>query len=83
MSVLRFFLGGRDLEMVEIRRLLDRHAPDRVEDLGLSWGARASVYLLGIEAALARGETPVLVELIDDLPATMDRARLQVVEQGS
>jgi hypothetical protein len=80
MSVLRFFLGGRDLEMVEIRRLLDRHAPDRFEDLGLSWGARASAYLPGIEAALARGETPVLVELIDDLPATMDRARLRVVD---
>lgn len=80
MSILRFFLGGRDLEMVEIRRLLDRHAPDLVEDLGLSWGARASAYLPRIEAALARGETPVLVELIDDLPATMDRARLQVVD---
>lgn len=65
---LRFFLGGYDLEMAEIRRLLDQHVPDQVEDLALSWGAAASAYKDAILAALGRGETPVLIELVDDLP---------------
>ncbi len=76
----RFFLGGHDLEMREIRALLDRRLPGRVEDAGLAWGARASAYEPAIAAALARGETPVLVELEDDLPPTFDRARLVVVD---
>jgi len=80
MTALRFFLGGQDLEMFEIRRLLDRHAPGQVEDLQLPWGARGSAYLRRIEAALAGGETPVLVELTDDLPLTLDRDRLVVVD---
>ena len=40
----RFFLGGRDLEMAEIRKLLDRHARDRIEDRHLPWGAKLSQY---------------------------------------
>jgi len=79
-SRLHFFLGGRDLEMLEIRHLLEAHAAGQVEDLGLAWGARASAYRPGIEAALARGETPVLVELQDDLPPEIDRARLLAVD---
>lgn len=66
--------------MREIRTLLEREAPGRVEDAGLAWGARASHYQDQISAALARGETPVLVELEDDLPAGVDRGRLLVVD---
>ena len=77
----RFFLGGRDLEMVEIRRLLDRHAADRIEDKGLAWGAAVSAYHSELLAALPRGETPVLIELKDDLPADLfDRGRTVVVD---
>lgn len=65
--VLRFFLGGHDLEMHTIRRLLDEHAQGHVEDKGLGWGAKASAYRTELEACLACGEKPVLVELEDDL----------------
>ena len=77
----RFFLGGRDLEMLEIRRLLDRHAAGRIEDKGLAWGAALSAYREELLAALSRGETPVLIELMDDLPpALFDRGRVIVVD---
>ena len=77
----RFFLGGRDLEMVEIRRLLDRHAAGRIEDKRLAWGAALSAYREELLAALARGETPVMIELADDLLADLfDRARVIVVD---
>jgi hypothetical protein len=70
----RFFFGGHDLEMVEIRALLSEiELGDRVVDFGLYWGARASSYQTEIAAALLRGETPVLIELEDDLPAGFDR----------
>lgn len=62
-----FLLGGRDLEMLEIRRLLETHGAAFV-DKGLAWGARLSDYASEIEAALAAGQTPVAVELIDDMP---------------
>jgi hypothetical protein len=62
-----FFLGGQDLEMVTIRDLIRQVAPGRVFDKGLSWGAHASAYREEIEQALAQGQTPVLVELEDDL----------------
>ena len=62
-----FFLGGHDLEMDTIRELLERRAAGRWHDRGLAWGARASAYREEIEAALAAGETPVLVELEDDV----------------
>lgn len=64
---LRFFLGGRDLEMVTIRELLERHAPGQYLDRGLSWGAKASAYAGPIAESLAEGKTVVLVELPDDL----------------
>jgi hypothetical protein len=77
----RFFLGGRDLEMVEIRRLLDRHAAAHIEDKGLAWGAVLSAYREELLAARRRGETPVLIELADDLPAALfDRGRVIVVD---
>lgn len=66
-SDLVFLLGGHDLEMETIRDLLVDHAPDHFHDRGLSWGAKASAYREEIEDTLARGETPVLIELEDDL----------------
>jgi hypothetical protein len=66
----RFFLGGRDLEMVEIGRLVRQTLGDSTAvDRALPWhAARASAYRAEIEAALAAGRVPVLVELRDDLP---------------
>lgn len=72
----RFFLGGRDLEMVTIRDLLQEEAPGRVVDHGLAWGAKASDYREEIEEALAAGETPVLIELEQDLDLPRDRVRI-------
>lgn len=69
-----FFLGGQDLEMKEIRSLLERHAPDRFHDRCLRWGARTSAYRNEIEACLAAGRVPVLVELEDDLGLDGERA---------
>ena len=65
-----FFLGGRDLEMVEIGRLVRAElGEEAVADKALSWSeARASVYGPEIRAALAHGRKPVLVELKTDLP---------------
>ncbi len=63
-----FFLGGRDLEMVTIRGLLQEEAPGRWHDRGLDWGAKASAYAAEIEAALVGGRIPVLVELQLDVP---------------
>jgi len=64
---LMFFLGGSDLEMQTIRALLLEIVPDRIQDKGLGWGARASAYREEIGQAFAAGRTPVLVELEDDL----------------
>jgi hypothetical protein len=61
-----FFLGGQDLEMAEIRRLLEETGVP-FHDRGLDWGARASAYRQELEAALESGAKPVLVELEDDL----------------
>jgi hypothetical protein len=58
-----FFLGGQDLEMQEIAKLLAAYAEYRVVDKNLRWGARAMDYKIEIEAALATGFTPVLIEL--------------------
>lgn len=65
-SQLIFLLGGHDLEMLEIRRLIEAAGAGFV-DKGLSWGARMSDYRTEIEAALATGQTPVTVELADDM----------------
>jgi len=78
---LRFFLGGADLEMVEIGKLLGRHAAGQFEDRHLSWGAKLSAYRDPLLIALGNGDTPVPVELPDDLPADLfDRHRLVVVD---
>ena len=65
-----FFLGGRDLEMVTIKELLQRELPAHTHDKGLAWGARASDYREEIEVEMGSGKTPVLVELHDDLGVT-------------
>jgi hypothetical protein len=77
----RFFLGGYDLEMLEIRKLLQEAGlGDQVVDRHLEWGARASAYGAEISASLRSGETPVLIELLDDLPPDIDRIRLLEVD---
>ena len=76
-----FFLGGQDLEMLEIRRLLERHAPDQVSDKGLAWGARLSDYRGEIETAVAAGLQAVAIELTDDLPTSWPpRRHLHLVD---
>lgn len=65
-----FFLGGHDLEMVTIRDLLAAEGV-RFHDHDLAWGAKASAYLREIQAALAAGLRPVLVELENDLPPNL------------
>lgn len=62
-----YFLGGRDLEMQEIARLL-ADAGVRYTDHALAWGARLSDYGAEIEAANRRGETAVAIELQADMP---------------
>lgn len=77
----RYFLGGHDLEMQEIRQLLaGAGLAKRVADANLSWGARASAYEAELLAALALGETPVLVELEDDLGPGIERGRLILID---
>lgn len=67
--------------MVAIRKLLDQHAPDRIEDRNLAWGAKRSHYRDALLASLRRGETPVLIELEDDLPEdAFDRQCAVVVD---
>jgi len=77
----RYFLGGQDLEMAEIRTLLERHAPGQIVDRHLPWGARYSDYQAEIVQTLSTGQTPVLIELRDDLPPDLfDRSRVIVVD---
>jgi hypothetical protein len=64
---LAFFLGGYDLEMVTIRDLIAEVTPGKLFDKRLAWGAKASAYRQEIAGAIANGETPVLVELPDDI----------------
>jgi hypothetical protein len=64
-----FFLGGKDLEMVRIREILEE-AGVPFADGGFNWGAKASSYKNLINE-VAQKSTPVLVELDVDfqLPA--------------
>jgi len=68
---LYFFLGGRDLEMATIAALLTTQAAGHFLDKGLPWGAKASAYWDEIVIAQTRGDTPVLVELENDLGLTV------------
>jgi hypothetical protein len=77
----RFFLGGHDLEMVTIAELLrEAGLGGRVEDKHLSWGAKASAYAKEIRESLRNGETPVLIELADDLGEDAGRSRILFVD---
>jgi hypothetical protein len=62
----RYFLGGHDLEMVTIGKLLSVHGAD-FRDAGLRWGARASAYGKHLASAVAEGCRIVLVELEVDI----------------
>lgn len=67
MEKLFFFLGGNDLEMVEIKNILNANALP-FADKGLSWhNATASAYLEQIRQAVAGNFKPVLVELKADI----------------
>lgn len=77
-----YFLGGRDLEMQAIAELLAAHAPGRFLDHGLSWGAAASAYAAAIDACIAAGQQPVLVELHWDLPQALRQAVVLVDHHG-
>ena len=77
----KFFLGGTDLEMVTIRKLLQAQGED-FEDAGLSWGAKASSYTAGIHIALSSGRKPVLVELTQDLPQSVSAQCLVIDHHG-
>jgi len=74
------FLGGRDLEMVTIARLLKTQAGVVVHDIGLAWGARASSYENDIREALFQGHSVILVELLDDLPFEIPLDKLQIID---
>ena len=67
MEKLFFFLGGNDLEMVEIKNILNANSLP-FADKGLSWhNATASAYLEQIRQAVADNFKPVLVELKADI----------------
>lgn len=60
-----FFLGGHDLEMLTIKKILD-DKKQKYFDNGLSWGAKASSYKQEIEN-LRPDEIPVFIELEIDI----------------
>jgi len=68
-----FFLGGHDLEMLTIREIFEEYAPGRFCDKNLSWGAKASDYRDEIQAVLAKGMSPVLIELTIDTEIDPER----------
>jgi len=74
-----YFLGGNDLEMEAIRRLLrDKGVPvSRVHDKHLDWGAKASDYRKELED-LPEKAVPVLIELANDLG--LDESRIIIVD---
>ncbi len=75
-----FHLGGRDLEMAEIARLLTENGAAFL-DKRLPWGAAMSNYAAEIAEADAAGFTPVTVELADDMPKDwLPRRRLIQVD---
>ena len=61
-----FFLGGNDLEMSEIKKILSENGVP-FEDKNLRWGASASAYAEEIQKSIDNGFTPVLVELKNDI----------------
>ena len=57
-----FFLGGNDLEMSEIRNILNDKGIE-FHDKNLGWGARAAPYEAEIAQVANSGKIPVLIEL--------------------
>lgn len=80
-----FCLGGPDLEMLEIKRLVTNTAgPAAVADRQLPWhAAKASAYLDVIEDSLSQDLTPVLIELAPDLPGPMLARCLLIDHHGA
>lgn len=74
MSDLHFFLGGNDLEMMAIRRLLRAKGipADHIHDKHLGWGAKVSDYESEI-VTLPKQAKAVLIELENDLNVESDR----------
>lgn len=62
---LHFFLGGADLEMATIKKLLEKEGV-AYSDAGLAWGASTSKYGDEIEKVAKEGKTPVIIELAVD-----------------
>jgi hypothetical protein len=60
-----FFLGGQDLEMTEIAKMLEANGQS-YDDAQMQWGAAASKYGNRIAEVAASGKTPVLIELAED-----------------
>lgn len=75
-----FFLGGRDLEMVTIRELIDEKGIPYY-DKRLSWGAKASDYEEEIKKVIESGLTPAFVELTDDLELSQE-SRILIDHHG-
>lgn len=67
-----FLLGGADLEMLEIAKLVERARPGAIAAGPDAWGVRASAFAEPLRHALAVGARPVMVEVIDDLGAEWD-----------
>jgi hypothetical protein len=60
-----YFLGGRDLEMVEIARVLAEHSIPFF-DHALDWSyATFAAYEEEIRSSISNGHRPVLIELRD------------------
>ena len=75
-----FFLGGRDLEMLTIRQLLQSLGDISINDRSLGWGEKTSDYRAEITSCQAAGRIPVLVELRDDLGlVAAEKAKLVVI----
>ena len=67
-SETHIFLGGHDLEMEEISKLIKEKCPEIVlHDNGLSWGAVASEYQEEITRQLNANKRVILIELENDL----------------
>lgn len=74
-----FFLGGNDLEMEAIRRLLRYREvpPERIHDENPGWGAKASHYEKAL-GRLPKDAVPVLIELENDL--ALDERRVVILD---
>lgn len=74
----KFFLGGNDLEMSEIKKILSENGIP-FEDKNLRWGASASAYAEEIKKSIDNGFTPVLVELKNDISEDLF-AKCQIID---